>query len=263
MKRGAARLTRPLLLTAALILIAGVLSSVISGGLNTLLEPLSEWTASLTRTAPSEEELSGELEKLREENAVLKKELAEYAELKEENDRLRQLFGVVKEQPSLTLKPAAVLRRDAGDDHAAFTLGVGSSDGVSQGDPVVTARGLIGRVTRVDSATCKVATVLSPEVHVGVTDKRTGDCGVLSGTAALSDEGLTELGLLEDSHTVRAGDLLYTSGDGGAYPKNLYVGKAAEAARNSVTVEPCEDCFAVDFAAVVTDFAGKGEVHVE
>ena len=260
MRRSASGYVRPLLITAALILTAGVLSGWLSGGLNALLDGVFAWTASLTRAAPSEEALQSENERLLEENARLKSELADYADRKAENERLWSLFGMTKKQPDLTLKPAAVLRRDAGDDYAAFTLGVGTNDGVSVGDPVVTAQGLVGRVVRADSVSCKVATVLSPEVQVSVTDKSTGDNGVLGGSAALGDAGLTELTLLGENHHIREGDYLYTSGSGGMYPPNLCAGRVEEVRQDSAAVKPCEDCFAIDYAAVVTDFSGKGEM---
>lgn len=260
MRHSASGYVRPLLITAALILTAGVVSGWLSGGLNALLGGVFAWTASLTRAVPSEDALLSENERLLEENARLKSELADYADRKAENEQLWSLFGMTKKLPSLTLKPAAVLRRDAGDDYAAFTLGVGTDDGVSVGDPVVTAQGLVGRVARADSVSCKVVTVLSPEIRVSVTEKNTGDSGVLSGSAALCDAGLTEVTLLEENHPIRQDEYWYTSGSGGMYPPNLYVGRVAEVRQDSVTVEPCVDCLAIEYAAVVTDFAGKGEI---
>lgn len=153
-----------------------------------------------------------------------------------------------------------MLRRDAGDDFAAFTLDIGTDDGVKEGDPVVTEQGLVGMVIRADSVSCKVATVLSPEVRVSVSDKSTGDSGVLGGNAALCDAGLTEVTLLEENHRIRAGDYLYTSGSGGVYPPNLFVGSVSEVRKDGVTVVPCEDFYTLSYAAVVTDFAGKGEL---
>ena len=260
MKRSASGFVRPVLITMALVLTAGVLSGWLSGGLNALLGGVCAWTASLTRAAPSDDALREENERLRADIAELKTELADYADKTAENERLWSLYGMKQAQPSLTLRPAAVLRRDAGDDYAAFTLGVGTDDGVAAGDPVVTSQGLVGRVVRADSVSCKVATVLSPDVRVSVTDKATGDCGVLGGSAALCEAGLTEVTLLEENHQIRAGDWLYTSGSGGVYPPNLCAGRVTEVRQDGVTVEPCEDCFSVDFAAVVTDFAGKGEM---
>ena len=152
------RYARPFLITAALILAAGVVSGWLSGGLNALLGGVFSWAASLTRAAPSEEALQSENERLLSEIARLRTELADYSDTKAENEWLRGLFGAAKKQPSLTLKPATVLRRDAGDDFAAFTLDIGTDDGVKEGDPVVTEQGLVGMVIRADSVSCKVAT---------------------------------------------------------------------------------------------------------
>ena len=96
-----------------------------------------------------------------------------------------------KENPSYKILPASVIRRDANDDFYSFTLDIGSSNGVELNDPVITENGLVGWVCRTDAGTCKVKTILSPDTRAGAIDKKTGDLGIVSGSAEYSDQNLT------------------------------------------------------------------------
>ena len=264
MKRQTRGALRVPLLILALVFTACTFGGVLSGGFNTLFGSITEQTAAAAAAwnRPSDDALLSENRRLTEENSRLKAALAGYAEAKDENEKLWRFYDMKKDTPALSLKPAAVLRRGADDDCGAFTLGVGEADGVSVNDPVVTENGLIGRVTRVDAAACSVSTVLSPDLSVSVTDRQSGGSGVLSGTAALADSGRTAVTLLSGSSKMKTGDFLYTSGAGGVYPKNLFVGTITEVSQERVLAKPCEDIGAVTFAAVITDFSGKGVPHL-
>ena len=140
---------------------------------------------------------------------------------------------------------------------------------VKVNDPVITENGLIGWISSVDAVTCKVKTILSPDTKAAALDKQSEDSGIVSGSASLSDNNLTQLTKIAENNKIKQGDIIVTSGTGGLYPENLIIGKVKELRFNSydttryAIVQPYEDIRTVSAAAVITNFDGKGEVKTK
>ena len=272
MKRIDNKRFKPLIITLVILIAAAVLSlgenSVIPSAVNAFTNGLFSVTASATASADtaSYDDLKTENEKLRQENAELRKQLADYYDVKQENAKLWKYYDLKKQNPSYKIQPAAVIMRDANDDFYSFTLDIGTSSGVSANNPVITENGLVGWVYKADLTTCKVKTILSPDTKAGAVDKQSNDSGIISGSASLSDNNLTSLTKLEENNKIKQGDMIVTSGMGGIYPGNLIIGKVKEIKFNSydasryAVVEPYEDIRRITSAAVITDFDTKGEV---
>lgn len=263
---------KTLLITLVILVVMSVLSladnSVVSSAVNGITKGLFQVSASATASADtvSYDDLKKENEELKKKNAELRSQLVDYYETKSENDRLWKYYDLKKENPSYKILPASVIRRDANDDFYSFTLDIGSSNGVELNDPVITENGLIGWVCRTDAGTCKVKTILSPDTRAGAVDKKTGDLGIVSGSAEYSDQNLTCLTKIAEDNKIKEGDIIVTSGTGGVYPGNLVIGEVKELSFNSydttrcAIIEPYEDICTVTAAAVITDFETKGEV---
>jgi rod shape-determining protein MreC len=212
------------------------------------------------------EELEKENTKLKKENADLRTQLVDYYNIKDENARLWKYYKIKKQNPDYELVPASVIRRDSSSDFYSFTVDVGSTMGVSVQDPVVTENGLVGFVSSVNGANCKVTTILSPETQAGALDKKTKDSGIISGSAVYSDKNLTTLTKVNTTSTIAKGDIIVTSGIGGVYPANLIVGKVKsvkfdknEATKYTV-VEPYDDIRTLTEVVIITDFKNQGEI---
>lgn len=272
MKRIDNKRFKSLIITLVILIAASVLSlgenSVIPSAVNAFTNGLFSVTASATASADtaSYDDLKTENEKLRQENAELREQLADYYDVKQENAKLWKYYDLKKQNPSYKIQPAAVIMRDANDDFYSFTLDIGTSSGVSVNNPVITENGLAGWVYKADLTTCKVKTILSPDTKAGAVDKQSNDSGIISGSASLSDNNLTSLTKLEENNKIKRGDMIVTSGTGGIYPGNLIIGKVKEIKFNSydasryAVVEPYEDIRRITSAAVITDFDTKGEV---
>lgn len=260
-----------LIITLVILLLTGVLSQgktgFISGGLNLLPLGISSLTAS-ARSSPDSAE-TVEAEALKKENAELRQSLVDYLELKEENDKLREYFKISRKNRDYKLLPAEVITRDPDDDFGAFAIGAGTSAGVKEGDAVITENGLIGQVARAEFATAYVTTILSPSLSVGAVDKRSGDSGVVCGSAELCGKNQAALKLIDENNTINKSDLITTLGTGGVYPENLIIGKVASIERDSfdsspyAVVELYEDLKSVESVAVITEFSGKGEINAK
>ena len=259
-------------ITLVILTVMSVLSlggnSVITSAVNGFFKGLFQVTASATASAdtPTYDELLQENETLKQENAELREQLADYYDVKEENEKLREYYDLKKENPSYKIQPATVIRRDTNDDFYSFTLDIGSSQGVSVNDPVITENGLVGWVSQVDLGTCKVKTILSPDTKAGAVDKQSGDTGIVIGSTSLCDDNLTGFTKIAENNKIKEGDMIVTSGTGGVYPGNLIIGKVKEIKFNSydtsryAVIEPYEDIRTITSAAVITEFDTQGEV---
>lgn len=272
MRRNRDRNLKALIITLIILSVMSVLSpeenSVIASGLNAVTRGLFQVTASATASedSASPQELRAQVDKLKTENAQLRRQLADYIDVKKENARLQTFMEMKKDNPSYHFVPANVIKRDANDDFYAFTLDIGTAQGVGVNNPVITENGLIGWVCQADAATCKVKTVLSPDTKTGAQDKQSGDNGIINGSASLCDQNLTAMTKLAENHKVKKGDMVVTSGTGGVYPGGLLIGEVQRVAFNSydasryAVVRPYEDIRYVSTATVITDFDSKGKV---
>ncbi len=271
-RRQRTRNRKTLIITLIILTVLSVFSqaenSLLSSGLNTVSKGLFQLSAAATASADSAsaEDLRAEVEALKQENAGLRAQLADYIDTKAENERLWKYYELKKQNPSYQIAPANVIRRDANDDFYSFTLDVGTSVGVSVNAPVITENGLVGWVCQADAATCKVKTILSPDTKASVSDKQSGDSGILSGSVSLSDQNLTAMNKLAENHQLKEGDMVVTSGAGGVYPEGLLVGEVQsiefnkyDASRYAV-LKPYEDVRNITAAAVITGFEEKGKV---
>ena len=261
-----------LIITLIILTMLGILSqaenSLLSSGVNTLTKGLFQLSALATASADSatREELLKENEELKKENAALRGQLADYIDTKAENEKLWAYYELKKENPSYQIVPSNVIKRDVNDDFYSFTLDIGLSVGVKVNAPVITDNGLVGWVAQVDAATCKVKTILSPDTKAGVIDKQSNDSGILSGSVTLCENNLTGMNKLAEDHKLKVGDMIVTSGTGGAYPSGLQIGQVQsiefnkyDASRYAV-IKPYEDVRRITAAAVITDFESKGKV---
>ena len=113
-------------------------------------------------------------------------------------------------------------------------VNVGGRDGVRKGLAVIDNRGLIGRVAEVGawSARILLVTDLNSRIPVLVGDGR--ERAIMAGDN--SDQPL--LAYLPAERSVVPGDLVITSGHGGAFPAGLPVGVVIRDAKRQLRVQP-------------------------
>lgn len=169
---------------------------------------------------------------LEEENARLKatvleqtQKLALLDETEKENARLSELLNFADTNRNLHFVTASVIGRDSNPYIDTITLNAGSRSGVTEKMAVITADGVVGRVSEVGPNWCRVKTMRDEKMRISVMVQRTRDEGMLGGL--YEEDGVvagTYLYYLPGEADVRVGDTIRTSGIGGFFPKGLYVG---------------------------------------
>lgn len=99
----------------------------------------------------------------------------------------------------------------------------GSAQGVKVDSPVISARGIVGRVISVAASNCVVLPFSNPRFQIPVMDKATSVQGILQSDLA----GKTNMNMIKLGSQISAGDTIVTSNLSTLYPKGYPVGTVA------------------------------------
>ena len=169
--------------------------------------------------------LKADNDRMREELEQIRSEYLYLLEREQENQRLRSLleFRDSSEHPTMT---ALVVGRSATHWYGTIIVDKGARDGVRKDMPVVTGKGLVGRVISTTERSATVLILLDPDSGAGAYIQRTRDHGVVLGRPG--GESILEMRLFSRDSEVRAGDVVLTSGLGEIYPKEIPIGTVKE-----------------------------------
>ncbi len=210
-----------------------------------------------------------ENETLKAENAALNQKLIDYEKIKDENEQYQIVAGIKGIYPDFEITTASVVSRDPSDRYSSFMIDKGTLHGVSLYDPVMTATGLIGIVTKVGPISSRVKTILSPEIDVSAIEIVSKELGILNGDVVLSKDGLAKLSILSEDTVIKSGDMIITAGASGIYPKGIPVGKIVDVKSEShgitkyATVKPLDSIDEVTTVQVITNFNGQGSELID
>ncbi len=154
---------------------------------------------------------------------ILGLETLELSQLKAENHRLRRLL-LFKERADIDLRVARIYARSGGIVDASLFLNRGAHDNLRPGMAVVTPDGLIGRIKTVFPSSSVVILLSDPAMQVSVYAK---DCRTLGIARWSSSKGYLVENIQRRSG-IKAGELLLTTGYGGAFPRGIAVGRVSE-----------------------------------
>ncbi len=177
---------------------------------------------------------------IREENEKLK---IENAELKEKNINMENIIAkedFLKNEYNLYLKnkknllSANVIALDNNNLLIRFNINKGSKDGVKIGDIIVQGTvgdeentyitAVVGKVVEVGYNWSKVSSLLDSTSNVSFNIVRTQSYGAING----QENNLLSGFMYKSDSDVVVGDKLVTSGRGGVFPSDLYIGEVTE-----------------------------------
>jgi rod shape-determining protein MreC len=165
-----------------------------------------------------------QLQRLEQENAALRLAVQQGQDAQAENQRLRAQLGAVP-RGAWKLRLARVVGREPTTWWRTIEVDFGRRDGAQENQPVLTADGLVGRISVVQHERSQVALIGDPACGVAAVVHETRDHGVIKGPQSTAEAGLVELTMLQNSPQVMAGQQVLTSGLGGVFPRGLPVGR--------------------------------------
>ena len=196
----------------------------------------------------SEDEASS----LKAENEQLHTLVAELEEYRQQDQRLTSLLSL-RDAYNLSTLPVAVLGITSGWDQTA-TIDKGSDEGVQVGQGVMSSCGLFGQVETVQAHTATVRLVTDAQSSVSARVQSSRATGILRG----SYDGTLVLEYVPIDTAVGAGDVIVTSGDGGAFPGGIILGRVRTVEQDSsklyyrLTVAPIYDVASCQEGLVLT-----------
>lgn len=264
------------MLIAILFIILGIILFKLGNGtaffvskLDYVLLPVQEFCSYVSNSAENifyggkVVELQNEKQVLEEEVRKLRELTIDYYKIKEENVKLLKCLSIKEQNKSLRFAYGYVIGRDPTDDYGGFVLDIGSTSGIEVGMPVITENGLVGCVDSVSNTSCKVNSILSPDVKVGAKDVVTSDIGVVMGSSYFTAEGKTKFTYLTAHNSMTAGNIVVTSGISDMFPRDIPIGTVdvlgydIEDGVYYATVKPFEDVKNIKSAFVIVDFQGR------
>lgn len=204
--------------------------------------------------------LREEKEALESENAALEERLEQAELLEQENERLRKYLDMKNRYPSFTMEEGMVISYSAGNYMTSFTLNRGTLHGIKVNMPVVVTEGIVGYVTDVGLNWCMVSSVIETASSVGAYVPRSGATGIVSGDAALRNEGVCKISYLDANADIQVGDTVLSSGTGSVYPADLKIGEVIavevdEYSRSLIaTVKPSVDFTNLRYMMIITGY---------
>ena len=157
--------------------------------------------------------------RLRAQVGTLTLEAREAEEARQEARRLRDLLALRGET---TRRPIAarVIARGATGAVRTLLLDAGTRSGIGRDQPVITPRGVVGRVIESAPGVSKVQSLLDPNSGVAALLQRTRVQGVVVGEG----EDTCRMEFVGDLAEVEVGDVVVTSGLDEIYPKGTMIG---------------------------------------
>ncbi len=208
---------------------------------------------------------------IREENEKLK---IENAELKEKNINMENIIAkedFLKNEYNLYLQnkesliSANVIGLDNNNLFIRFNINKGSKDGVKVGDIIVQGtagdkentyiKAVVGKVIEVGYNWSKVSSLVDSTSNISFNIVRSQSYGAISG----QENNLLSGFMYKSDADVVVGDRLVTSGRGGIFPRDLYIGEVIEVKSSDNNLEKKISVKSpVDFTTLFRVFVLKG-----
>ena len=194
---------------------------------------------SYTRIYQQNQELRRELQQMKAwKEAALQRE--------QENARLLDLNNG-RLDPKFTKITGVVLADSGSPFRQTVLLNVGRRDGIVDGWAAIDGIGLVGRIAGVGERTSRVILLTDTASRIAVSIESNGQRAMIVG----DNTSRPPLEFLEAPETVRPGDRVVTSGDGGVFPSGLLVGQVTQTQSGRLRVRLAADIQRLEFLRVL------------
>jgi rod shape-determining protein MreC len=188
--------------------------------------------------------------RLSEENRLLKNELHRLRALDRVFDRDAR-FAFIRDLYAFDTVLAGVVWRSFPAYNQTLVVNVGERHGVRKDSAVITADGVVGRITTTTLLSSEVQLLSDANAAAAVTLEDSRLQGIIQGTGG----SLLLLNFIPNTEVVPDGELLVTSGGDRIYPRGLPVGTVLSSQRGAIyqriSIKPAVDLNKVEEVAVV------------
>lgn len=175
---------------------------------------------SVSQSLSSRDRLEKENRTLRHELLMKNSDLMLLGQYKQENARLRELLGspLRQDEQKMVTQVISTVNDPYSDQ---IVIDKGSVNGVYEGQPVISDKGVVGQVIAVAKLTSRVL-MICDATHALPVQVLRNDIRVIAEGSGCSDD--LQLENLPANTDIRVGDVLVTSGLGGRFPEGYPVG---------------------------------------
>ena len=189
-------------------------------------------------------DLQLEVNLLKTERLLTNGRLQRLTALEAENARLRALLEARPHERD-EIRVAKIMAVDANPYRHSLVIDIGKRDGVYDGQSIIDADGVVGQVIKTGLATSQAILISDPSHALPVEVSRNGLRTIAIGTGEFDR---LDLPFLPNNADIAPGDLLVTSGLGGAFPAGYPV--AVVTTVNRIPQQPFADVMAVPSSAL-------------
>jgi len=253
-----------------IVVVAGLLFLALSGYLtpvfNLSLNPLisfQRWLSVRYLSASDFLTTPSDVVQLREQNAVLESQVTQLqTQLIEMEERLGEaqvcfaLLDFGRTNPQYEYIAATVIGREISPFLQYIIIDKGTEDGVRYGMPVVTQQGLVGRVDAVIASASRVKLISDTTSVVNIQLQSAEIEAQLQGSLT----GDLSLDMIPLDEIIEPGDVVLTSGLGGNYPPNIFVGQVLSTQQRenalfqTASVQPIVNFESINAVLVIDNF---------
>ncbi|MBT9384580.1 rod shape-determining protein MreC [Pseudooceanicola sp. CBS1P-1] len=209
-------------------------------------------TVNLLRDFQSYQRLADQNQELRRELQQMKAWKEAALQLEQENARLLELNNV-KLDPRLTYVTGVVMADSGSPYRESVLLNIGTRDGIVDGWAAMDGVGLVGRISGVGQNISRVLLLTDVSSRLPVTIQPSGQGAMVMG----DNTAAPALDFIENTDTVRPGDRVVTSGDGGVFPAGLLVGQVAQDKSGRLRVRLAADYERLEYLRVLRQKTGE------
>jgi len=242
--------------------LSGYFTPVFNLSLNPLIS-LQSWLSVRYLSARDFLTTPRDVTQLREQNAMLESQVTQLqTQLIVMEERLGEaqvcfaLLDFGRTNPQYSYIAATVIGREISPFLQYIIIDRGTNHGVRYGMPVVTQQGLVGRVDAVIAGAARVKLITDTTSVVNIRLQSAGIEAQLVGSLT----GDVSLDMIPLDQVVEPGDVVLTSGLGGNFPPNVFVGQVLSTQRRdnalfqTATVQPIVDFESISAVLVVNNF---------
>jgi rod shape-determining protein MreC len=196
------------LLAVPLQLFQGAINSVVQGG-----GGFAEQLVAIQNLQQRNEDLEAAL-------SAFQSEIVELREIRHDYDRIAELLDYTRSRQNEEFVVADVIGRDISAFTRVIFINRGARDGLTEGMPVVTEKGLVGRITQVSATAAQVMLITDPvsAVNARLLNSRA------EGSVQTQAGGL-RMTFIDLNAVLQEGDTVITSGLGGNFPEGIIIGQ--------------------------------------